>query len=254
MAPINFEDNMKKKLDEREITPSSQAWERIEAQLQEGSSKKFPWLLVAASIAGIILIGSLVLTKWNNTDDQTTPQLVETSIAPVETVDEIGLSPKVNTEVAEQDVVEKVTELERSEKPKEIQEQFVEPKIKKQEEQVAETNAKELETSIKSDSEKIPSEEEAVITAKVTELIAQVENLEQSGEAVTDAEIDSLLKAAQRDIIRHKNFRNARGNVNATALLREVEEELDPSFRERIFEALKNGFNQAREAVASRNN
>lgn len=49
-------------------------------------------------------------------------------------------------------------------------------------------------------------------------------------------------------------FDRERNTISAEALLYEVEEELDPSFRDRIFEALKDGFMKAREAIVSRNN
>jgi hypothetical protein len=46
-------------------------------------------------------------------------------------------------------------------------------------------------------------------------------------------------------------FKNDR--VEAIALLNQAEDELDQSFRDHIFEALKDGFFKVRTAVASRN-
>ena len=93
-----------------------------------------------------------------------------------------------------------------------------------------------------------------LINTEVDNLLSKVEQQENTGVAYSDAEIDKLLREAQREIITEKLFKNAQQEVSAQALLYEVEEELDPSFRDRIFEALKEGFVKAREAVVSRNN
>ena len=83
-------------------------------------------------------------------------------------------------------------------------------------------------------------------------MIVQVDFLELSTE-VTDAEVDSLLHKAQEDILRQRLF-NRDNTVDAMALLTEVEEELDQSFRDQIFQSLKAGFLKVRTAVADRNN
>src|SRR5690606_33725577 len=92
---------------------------------------------------------------------------------------------------------------------------------------------------------------DALILQKVEEVVAQVEHLERVQE-VSDREVDSLLRAAQQQILREKIFR-PEGGVDALALLAEVEGELDASFRERVFEALKAGYLKMRTAVAQRN-
>jgi acyl carrier protein len=95
-----------------------------------------------------------------------------------------------------------------------------------------------------------PSEE--IIHEKIAEIVAQVEVLEKENSTVTDAEIDSLLRNAQRQILEDKMFRKDR-SVDAMALLADVEDELDRSFRDEIFDALKDGFLKVRTAVADRN-
>ena len=70
---------------------------------------------------------------------------------------------------------------------------------------------------------------------------------------VTDAEVDSLLKRAQQEILREKIFKTDK-SVDALALLTEVEGELNQSFRDQIFNSLKASFIKVRTAVAARNN
>ena len=84
-------------------------------------------------------------------------------------------------------------------------------------------------------------------------MLATVLNLESESNQVTDVEVDSLLRAAQFDILKEKVFQD-NGKVDAMALLVEVEDEIDQSFREKIFKKLKDGLFKARTAIANRNN
>ncbi|UWX54196.1 hypothetical protein NYZ99_14555 [Maribacter litopenaei] len=98
----------------------------------------------------------------------------------------------------------------------------------------------------------VPLVSTEILDAKIAEVIAKVDIIELNGK-VSDAEVDSLLLNAQKEILREKLF-NMDKSVNAMALLSEVEEELDQSFRDQIFETLKTGFLKVRTAVADRNN
>ena len=91
------------------------------------------------------------------------------------------------------------------------------------------------------------------IDQKIAEVVAQVEFLEDNKEDVTDAEVDSLLRNAQEDLMAERAMQDEQG-VDATALLAGVEDELNESFRDQVFERLKNGFVKVRTAVADRNN
>ncbi len=83
-------------------------------------------------------------------------------------------------------------------------------------------------------------------------MVEQIDFLEQHQREVTNAEIDALLKKAQQEILQEQLF--MKGNsVDAMALLTQVEGEMDQSFRDQIFDALKDGFLKVRTAVATRN-
>ena len=99
----------------------------------------------------------------------------------------------------------------------------------------------------------VPNAKEQLINAKIAEIVAQVNLLENSNLPVSSIEVDSLLRQAQQEILTDKIF-NQEGKVDAMALLNEVEGELDQTFREQIFETLKVGFLKVRTAVADRNN
>ena len=77
----------------------------------------------------------------------------------------------------------------------------------------------------------------------------QIENKDVSSE-----EIEALLVAAQKEITMQKLFNDATKTVDADALLRSVEDDLEQSFRDKVFTAIKSGYESVRTAVAERNN
>ena len=254
MAPIKFEDNIRERLEHREIKPSAEAWQKLEASLDQEakpskSKKGYGWVLIAASFIGILILAGRYVFQ-DEMDKNPVNQVVETPAEmqkqeksePIETLEQKQreIAPLEETSVAVQE------EQQIAEPPKKRKEQRV---IQKYEEAVAVTDSQKA-----SADEKLDQTTQSKIDAEVNDLISKVQEQQNSGVAYSDAEIDQLLRDAQRDIISEKMFDRERNTISAEALLYEVEEELDPSFRDRIFEALKDGFIKAREAIVSRNN
>ena len=82
--------------------------------------------------------------------------------------------------------------------------------------------------------------------------MAQVTAIHNENGAVTEAEVDSLLKEAQRAIFLNKLKTQSNYSINATDLLTEVEDELNPSFKEKVYDFLKSGLITIKTAVADR--
>jgi hypothetical protein len=235
-----LEKHIKEKLEERTIAPSKGAWDKIASQVKEPAPRKrntwFPYA-IAASVVGIVLVSVFFFTSQNAEIDE--PQVVETEIQ--EKTDkkaskkvEKELVPEVETEVAEAEV------------------EFIEPKDAS-EFQKANSNTAVAEQQIKEPlKDEIQVNSDKLIAQKVEEVVAQVQIMEDAKKDVTDAEVDSLLRAAQRQILTDKLFADG-GSVDAMSLLAEVEDELDESFRDQIFDALKSGYLKLRTAVADRN-
>ena len=63
MAPMKFEENIREKLEKREINPSPSAWEQIESELDASAARKekksFGWFFIAASFIGILVIAGM---------------------------------------------------------------------------------------------------------------------------------------------------------------------------------------------------
>ena len=249
METDKFEKHIKSKLQEREINPSENAWSKISSELKNDEIKKKPvylWLGVAASI--VVLLG-VALFYFNGTNE-----LNESSIELVGTENENKVEEviiKNPNQVIEEQVVVVQTETKREN----IAVEEVEIDVPNEKESIILDDAIEVavveHVSADQSTSKLEVSDE-IINSKVADIVAQIDVLEQYS-TVTDAEVDSLLKRAQDEILRERIF-NKDNTVDAMALLTEVEEELDQSFRDQIFNSLKAGFIKVRTAVADRNN
>jgi len=238
-----LEKHIKEKLEERTIVPSKGAWDKIAPQIKEPVQRKrntwFPYA-IAASVVGIVLVSVFFFTNGSDPEMQR-PQVVETekqgetSIKSIEKVAE-ELVPEVEAEVAET-------------KSEPIATEKMEESIPKKSVSNTAIAAQEVREPLR---DEVQINSDKLIAQKVEEVVAQVQIMEDAKQDVTDAEVDSLLRAAQRQILTDKLFADG-GSVDAMSLLAEVEDELDESFRDQIFDALKSGYLKLRTAVADRN-
>ncbi|MBT8306986.1 MAG: hypothetical protein KJN85_08615 [Maribacter sp.] len=246
MEPDKFEKHIKSKLNEREISPSNNAWEKIATQLETTENQKsnaFFWYSVAAVFIGILIVTTLY---FNAKVDP-----IDSEIQIVDTPKQIDVVPANQEVLSEGNIMENqlIETQVQPEKPTKDQQIYQEAIV------IATSQTLKLEETMakveKSDAE--INEKEQLIDMKIAELVAQVDLLENKNLSISNTEIDSLLREAQNEILADKIF-NQEGKVDAMALLNEVEGELDKSFREQIFESLKTGFLKVRTAVADRNN
>jgi len=252
MVPNKLEENIKDTLENRTIQPSKEAWnalqDRLDASTNNEKRRSIFWIGLAASIVGILLV---VSQYFNNSQmDQSTPEIV--------------VNPEViNKQEINQAVVQEIEKDKDSTTEKEFNENIeinpvVEP-VKK------EYIQKELNTeialnnknTIKEDSIKTPElnkEKLSFENQKIQDVVAQVQILKDNNVFVSDGDIERLLKKAQADIVAEKLYNEQTGIVDASVLLQDVEADLDKSFRDKVFKALKENFNFITTAVANRNN
>ncbi len=253
MAPMKFEEQMKEKLDQRNIKPSDSAWETIASQMNStnDSRKKnsFLWYGIAAGFIGIILVSVIYFIGQDNAiNDQnkvvdTEKLTVPTEKAPPEKSEgeqQLTLGVKANSDVGK-------------EPENTMGDAVVDVQNHRGDHLKAKPNENKSMDIVKRDKgEGLTAQTNKVIDSKIAQLVEQIDFLEQHQREVTNAEIDALLKKAQQEILQEQLF--MKGNsVDAMALLTQVEGEMDQSFRDQIFDALKDGFLKVRTAVATRN-
>jgi len=256
METENFEDLLKRKLQEREISPSAKSWEKLSANLDATQEKKKPfvlWMGIAASIIGGILILSLV---FNNTTPSDSPEIVDTPKEeiklqenPIEIAEEIFNKTQVEEEQVAASEIEKET---ITPTPKASVNLIKERKPKNREAVAAlEHNSLQKESVIISST---MSTNDKILDIKLNVALASVLTQTKNEETITDAEINKLLVEAASKISRER-YKNdfAEGKVDPQDLLQAVEMDMENSFREKVFGILKDGYFKARTAVANRN-
>lgn len=249
MAPINFENDFKEKLDKRTIAPSERAWdtlaERLDTEEKTSGNKSIWWLGIAASVIGILFVA---LQFFNTEADTIAPEIVDTEDA-IEIPETNALKVEEGTSVA-------------------VEEVLPEDKIKSEEKRVMapkqpnSTNGVRVQIAVGNTVPKLKKDE--VFQPKNNENISfEVEKAQEVADAmyalseteqgISDASIDSLLKAAQRDILLSRMKNEDKIAIDAALLLQEVEFELDESFRDRVFKAFKSSYGSIKTAIAQRN-
>ena len=256
MAPNNFEDNIKDKLEKRTIQPSADAWNRLENQLdhskEKSKNKPLLWIGLAASIVGVLLMVSQFLKEPNVKPK--TPVIVETP----NTLEQSKTNQEVAKDIKDKEIIN-TSERENTElktnptTTKSVVE--IEPKaqeISTPTTHVASVNDK---STDQKNFQPVELKQEAlsIEDQKINEVIAQVKTLKDKNKTITDADVEALLQQAQKEIRTQKLYNENTGVVDAKLLLEDVEADLDKSFRDKVFEALKANFNFVKTAVAQRN-
>ena len=258
MAPIKFEEQLKEKLEKRTIQPSPEAWNalanRLDQHYKTKTTRSFWWLGIAASIVGIILVTTFVFDGSESNTVSPTVVDIETNedlnsngntskdiiVSQEETVAETTTETPISKEEQTVTKVEKPSVI-RSPKEPIILNEAVASNDLKQQEQIQ--NEKEM-VSNNSDYEE----------EKLNAVVAEINRLNVENHGVSEAEIDSLLKQAEQEILSNKLKNSNTRTVDANALLQRVEEELEQTFRAKVFEALKTSYVTVKTAVVERNN
>ncbi|MCK8522250.1 hypothetical protein M0D21_11760 [Aquimarina sp. D1M17] len=276
MAPLKFEEKAKEELDRRELKPSDSAWERLASQLENNSPQKkgnrMLWYSVAAVFIGVVVLTSVFL-KGNSVTDEVHPQFVDRTEDFVEKEDDKDAikNEKENVEivggreetqsqnginvVAANDVVESE---QKDIKKKPVSDQNITTEYNEVD-RIVNANVNDIVVNVEAQKvpdtlkqEEVLSVDANMINEKIADVVAQVEQLQKNNTEVSEEEIDKLLRNAQREITSQNILKT--NTVSASALLQDVENELDETFKHRVFEALKTGFQKVRTAVAEREN
>ena len=244
MAPIEFEKQIKERLDERKIKPSAAAWDKIRDKIEIPVSRKKPVFIKYAAAAAIVGILFSVFWMNNNSENESLDNLPivdnpsELEMEKLNPTDVENVYQPESIELVETKNIEKdPVSAEKQNQNHNLNNQYLALEVENKE-------TLDPVLSLQSDER---------IDQKIAEVVAHVSFMENNQESITDSEVDSLLRNAQQELLAEKALQSTQ-DVDAAELLAGVEDELEQSFRDQVFERLKNGYIKVRTAVADRNN
>lgn len=229
MEPNKVEKQIREKLNSREIQPSFQAWDRLDAMLsvQEKKPKKavFPWLKIAAGFILFLGIAFVFLTQKenNNLIKGSETIVVESAVDTAEVIENNTVVVENETGIEVGEKVETVAVLKgKSSKKPSIQE-FVS----------------------QSNDDKIQSSNTNIAEVK-HEKIEEKQN--------TVIKNNAPISFENKEVIAEKtNISKPKLKVDANALLNQVEGEVTLTFRQKVMKTLTKNYKEAKESFASRN-
>ena len=258
MAPVKFEENIKNKLEERTLKPSENSWDQLSSRLDNENKKgfsKYWWLAIAAVIIIMFQVG--VNSNQNIIPENSQPQLVEepdnNQIQDIETESkaEQNMLPINSNNEAVVEIVP--TQLEVEEKLDEVEKsQTRMASLDKSSSQSKPSIVESSSLDLKTDKKYSALNPSIVAENEVNQLLEEV--IKGNTSKNMDKEVDSLLKAAQKEIFKENVLNRGKNVVNAQNLLMEVETEVEPSLKSKVYKALKGGYQKVKTAVAERNN
>lgn len=221
MEPNKLEEQFRKQLNSREIKPSEMAWTKLDTMLSatEKPKAKFPWLYVAASFTAFLLIGTAYFNLQEKPiDSQKNGVVIQNPVITKKSIAPLD-SVKLKKEKKESiDYVAKQSVAINSKSSSSKHES-------KNQNQVAEIS----DINQKTEQESISSQTEAVT---VDELLARVG------------------KSAN---LNNQTNPNLQVHVDPNQLLQQVNDDLEPSYRQNIFSKVADNFKAVKDAFVNRN-
>lgn len=245
MEPNKLETQFKEQLNSRVIKPSEMAWSKLDAMLSVADSSnseqakqkqktKFPWMFMAASFVGFLLIGTIYFNGIETVKiDKGNPVVIEQKIdrdnleAP-EIINETVLPSQVQKTIVEtHKVVADNNNLKKQ--PKQLN--------NKEEEALIINQSKENDAVVNSSENKNYQSTSVNKYISAEKLLAEVTNTKFESKA-TDKTIEKTRKAIV---------------VNPNSLLSNAETELNQSFRESALNKFNKNFNAIKTVLVNRN-
>ncbi|HNQ27233.1 MAG TPA: hypothetical protein PKL92_04870 [Aquaticitalea sp.] len=229
MAQSDWEQHIKETMENRQLQPSQDAWHKLQNRLDASEKKKnnttFWKLGIAAGIVGILFASVLFIDK---------------KVHPENTVVTIPVT-KVETD-KEAVIIENSIQIASENTTRSAEKQNFETNVQEVNKTVAET--------LQSNDFQLYENE------KIDAVIAQVHDMVEKNNTISENELDSLLLLAEQELKAYKLLTSVENQTvtNPVTLLAEAENELDNSFRSRVLDKLLSGFESIKEVVVSRKN
>ena len=241
MEPNKFDYSIKKKMEARSITPSADAWGKLDsmlaaAEISKSKKKKRSWLFIAAGLIGFLLLTTVFNLNFdNNLIQKGAPVVVDQNTIVLPEKEEIVKRERIATEKEGtqnsklmQVVVAKV-------KPKKVTSSTEDQVLVAAVSTITMVKEKESLVSVPVTKDIATTSSNKYISA--TELLATVTNtkLDKSGAEKTN------------------NFPKQSYTVNPNSLLSSAETELNQTFKETALIKLSKNFNSIKTVLVNRN-
>ncbi|MBL7559170.1 hypothetical protein JAO71_05070 [Olleya sp. YSTF-M6] len=245
MAPNKFENHLKETLDRRTITPSKNAWSQLDSRLDNQQSKrKFPfWLLgLAATFTGVCLAVFL----FNNNQVEPINVVIDLKKEKIEVpVKKIN---KKKIEVVNSGVTEKETKTKQEESTKIKPSKISSNNKKKTIAKVSVSTKKEKDNQLTTKASVSENDNNTAVANAITDSI-KPNNTSSKPSVNNEAEV--LLNKAYAEVRQNKNkFKSEK--INANSLLEDIEMSSEKSLKNRLFHAVKSGYETLKTTVVER--
>jgi hypothetical protein len=236
MEANNFDNRIKDKIETRTITPSADAWKKLEAMMPavDQPKPKYAWIYIAASFIGLLIVGTIFFQNFETNISQKDIPLV--------------LEQNKNTDRPQD--LEAVKELTAPAKKENNNRSVI---------QVVATKGLQ--------SKKVTSEKNQAVVVLITNPVNQEQNLSSSSEdkstatasrnkyisgaellaAVSNVKLETTTTARAIDVPKQGY------KINPNSLLSSTETELNQSFRETVLNKLSKNFNSIKTVLVNRN-
>lgn len=229
MEPNKLEKEFRKQLSSREIQPSEMAWEKLDAMLTEAQGKKpkrnFTWMYIAASLVGFLLVGTMYFNQK------------ETVLENQETKVVLEKQGKTNTNKTILDT----TDFKKEEKV--LVENVVQQSVP-----ISKKNQELNKNSIVAN--KIVNQKQIVEYSIINQNKEQ-ESISSKANAII---VDELLARVDKSArLNNKVNPDLQIHVNANQLLEQIDNDLEPTFRQQVFTKVADNFKLVKDAFVNRN-
>ena len=226
MEQNNLETQFKQKLNSREIKPTDMAWDRLNAMLSSAApnnneqiqkpKRRLTWLYLAASFIGFLLISTVFFIQKENT-----------------------INIKKDTVVIENTIQKENAKT--ADKPRKPEPHFANTIVNVEKKPLVHSQIKTKTSMTVETQENVANE---IQPNNGNESIAELKKISSDN-------IDSLLASVENI---KSGSTNPSVKINSTALLYQVDRELQVSFREKALNTITKKYKEAKEALVNRNN
>jgi hypothetical protein len=240
MGQHKMDKDFKVKLSQREITPTANAWDRLDAMLTVAEGKKpkkdFGWLYIAASVVGFLLVGTVYFNSI--------PELKDVR---KEGNDQIVLQNNESAKASETIVEEVLPTVSDSQSMAAVTPTTIKSSVK--------TNNNHQNSIINqkanNQNQSITNPVQAINELpNQSQLIAENKPATKTEQSIKNQSVDELL--ANAGTAQPSSIKSS-VKVNAKSLLSQVDGEVNQTFREKIIHKIGRNYQEVAQAVSTRN-